>query len=144
MKQLTLRKLQMLFLVALAASGFGGKATAAEPEAAVKPAELGVEKPKGIFGIASYYAKKYTGRRTTSGAVHDPAKLTAAHASLPLGTRVKVVNPENGREVVVVVNDRCARKKTPFIDLSREAARRLGFLGDGMTRVVMIPLETLS
>lgn len=93
-----------------------------------------------LVGIASYYAKKFHGRRTTSGERYHPEKMTAAHQSLPLGTRVLVRNLANDKEVTVVVNDRCRKKSVPFIDLSRAAARKLGFLGSGVTKVAIIPL----
>lgn len=89
----------------------------------------------GQEGFASYYAKRFHGRRTTSGARYHPEKLTAASHELPLGSKVRVKNLANGKETVVTVNDRCAKKKTPFIDLSRAAARKLGFLGKGIARV---------
>ncbi|HPV52343.1 MAG TPA: septal ring lytic transglycosylase RlpA family protein, partial [Smithella sp.] len=62
-------------------------------------------------------------------------KLTAAHPTLPLGTLVKVVNLDNNKSVVVKINDRCLEHEDVFIDLSREAARRLGFLRQGKARV---------
>lgn len=95
---------------------------------------------KKLVGIASYYAKKFHGRRTTSGERYHPEKMTAAHQSLPLGTRVRVRNLANDKEVTVVINDRCRKKSIPFIDLSRAAARKLGFLGAGITKVAIIPL----
>ncbi|GFO59832.1 hypothetical protein GMST_21570 [Geomonas silvestris] len=95
---------------------------------------------KKLVGIASYYAKKFHGRRTTSGERYHPEGMTAAHQSLPLGTKVLVRNLANDKEVTVVVNDRCAKKSTPFIDLSRAAARKLGFLGAGKAKVAIIPL----
>ncbi|ACM19263.1 rare lipoprotein A-like double-psi beta-barrel domain protein [Geotalea daltonii FRC-32] len=91
-------------------------------------------------GIASYYAKRYDGRKTTSGARYNPEKMTAAHQALPFGTKVKVTNLSNGKEVVVTVNDRCRKRKKPFIDLSRAAARELGFLGNGIAKVKIVPL----
>lgn len=97
--------------------------------------------PQGVPGIASYYAKRYNGRRTNSGVRYDPEKLTAAHPDLPLGTKVKVINLANDREVVVTVNDRCRKRKFPFIDLSRAAARKLGFYGKGTARVRIVPLK---
>ena len=95
----------------------------------------------GMVGVASYYAKRYNGRRTNSGARYNPEKLTAAHQNLPHGTRVKVINLANDKEVVVTVNDRCRKRNKPFIDLSRAAARKLGFLGKGMARVRIIVLS---
>lgn len=99
---------------------------------------------KGVDGIASYYAKRYNGRRTSSGRRYNPAELTAAHPSLPHGTRVRVINLTNDKEVTVTVNDRCRARKQPFIDLSREAAKQLGFLGKGTARVRIIALDGQS
>ena len=99
------------------------------------------EETQGVEGIASYYAKRYNGRRTNSGVRYDPEKLTAAHPTLPHGTRVKVVNLANDKEVIVTINDRCRPRKNPFIDLSRAAAKKLGFLGKGTTRVRLVTLE---
>ena len=91
-------------------------------------------------GFASYYAKRFEGRRTTSGHRYHPDKMTAAHQSLPLGTVVRVVNPANSQEVHVTINDRCARKSFHFIDLSRAAAKKIGLWGKGKIKVVIIPL----
>lgn len=91
-------------------------------------------------GYASYYARRFEGRRTTSGHRYNPDKFTAAHHSLPLGTVVRVVNLANSREVHVTINDRCARKPFPFIDLSRAAAKKIGLWGKGKIKVVIIPL----
>ena len=92
-------------------------------------------------GLASYYANRYNGRKTRSGSRYNPKKLTAAHPTLPFGTRVRVLNLTNDREVIVTVNDRCRSRKFPFIDLSRAAAAELGFLGKGTARVRIIPLD---
>lgn len=105
------------------------------PAAEPAPAE-----GEGMQGVATYYARRFNGRPTTSGVPYDPDKLTAAHQSLPFGTRVKVVNLANGREVTVTVNDRCRKRTFPFIDLSRAAAERLGFFGKGIAKVRIIPL----
>ncbi len=116
---------------------------AAEPTTTskeVQAAAANEDAAKGVAGTATYYARKYNGRRTYSGARYNPKKLTAAHATLPMGSRVKVVNPTNDREVVVTINDRCSKRRSHHIDLSRAAARELGFLGKGMTKVVIIPL----
>lgn len=104
------------------------------------PAEAAPARDEGVQGVASYYAKRFNGRPTTSGVPYDPDKLTAAHQSLPFGMRVKVVNLANGREVTVTVNDRCRKRTFPFIDLSRAAAQRLGFFGKGITKVRIIPI----
>lgn len=88
-----------------------------------------------IVGIASWYGKPYHGRRTASGEVYNMYQMTAAHPSLPFGTRVLVTNLENGRSVVVKINDRGPFVRGRVIDLSRKAAGQLGFLGQGLTRV---------
>ncbi len=93
-----------------------------------------------VIGLATYYAKRFEGRRTTSGHRYHPEKLTAAHHSLPLGTVVRVVNPDTKQEVHVTVNDRCARKPFHFIDLSRAAAQKIGLWRRGSMKVVIIPL----
>jgi len=103
--------------------------------------DLKQEDSEGEEGTASYYAKRYQNRRTSSGKRYDAAKLTAAHPSLPHGTRVKVINLANDKEVIVTINDRCRPRSEPFIDLSRSAAQQLGFLGKGKTRVRIIPLN---
>lgn len=92
------------------------------------------------YAFATYYASRFSGRRTASGAVYHPDKLTAAHYSLPLGTVVKVLNPATNQEVLVTINDRCAAKPFNFIDLSRAAAKKIGLWGKGKTKVVIIPL----
>jgi rare lipoprotein A len=84
---------------------------------------------------------RYHNRRTRSGQPYDRLKRSAAHPTLPLGTRVKVVNLGNDKSVVVTVNDRCRRHRFEFIDLSEAAARELGFFGKGMARVRIVPLE---
>ncbi|MFA5181049.1 MAG: septal ring lytic transglycosylase RlpA family protein [Syntrophales bacterium] len=119
--------------------------TASPPETIIKEqnnsAAVEEKEPEGIEGKAYYYAKRYNNRRTSSGTRYNPRKLTAAHPDIPLGTRVKVVNLANDRSVVVTVNDRCRRHSFEFIDLSQAAARQLGFLGKGMARVRITPLE---
>jgi len=86
-------------------------------------------------GMASYYAEAHQGRRTANGERFDMHALTAAHRTLPFGTRVEVTNLENGRSVVVRINDRGPYVEGRVIDLSQAAARELRFLGRGTTRV---------
>lgn len=99
---------------------------------------------KGELANATYYAKHFAGRRTASGAVYRHENFTAAHAHLPFGSRVRVVNPANGREVTVTINDRCRSRKTPSIDLSRAAAEELGLLRRGTGKVRIFPVEEQS
>ncbi|MDE3213144.1 MAG: septal ring lytic transglycosylase RlpA family protein [Bacteroidota bacterium] len=87
------------------------------------------------YGVASYYAKKFNGRRTANGEIYDDKKLTAACNVLPLGTWIRVTNLRNHRQVVVKVNDRLNIKNRRLVDLSRAAARKLGYIGRGLARV---------
>ena len=79
-------------------------------------------------GMATVYSVE-SGRFTASGARLDPAALTAAHRTLPFGTRARVTNQHNGRSVVVVINDRRPFARGRIIDLTPAAARALGFSG---------------
>ena len=86
-------------------------------------------------GRASYYGERFRGRRTASGERFDPDGLTAAHRTLPFGTRLRVTNLRNGRSVTVRVNDRGPFHGSRVIDLSKAAARRIGMVGSGTARV---------
>ena len=86
-------------------------------------------------GIASWYGKHEAGRSTASGAVFDPSRLSAAHRSLPFGTCVHVMRFDNGRSVVVPINDRGPYKSGRLIDVSEAAAVVLDMKEDGLVRV---------
>ena len=86
-------------------------------------------------GYASYYALARNHMRTASGESEDPTALTAAHASLPLGSWVKVTNLVNGRSVNVRINDRNAPSGHRLIDLSRRAASLVGLMRAGIAKV---------
>ncbi len=83
-------------------------------------------------GRATYYASRFDGRRTTSGAIYRHNKFTAAHKTLPFGTEVTVTNLNNGKEVTVVVNDRGPYGKGMTIDLSQSAAKEIDLYGLGV------------
>ena len=89
-------------------------------------------------GKASWYGLEFHGRKTASGELFNPHRLTAAHPRLPLGTRARVTNLNNGTAVVVTINDRGPHGGGRIIDLSRAAARILAM--NGTTRV---SIETL-
>ena len=86
-------------------------------------------------GRASYYGERFRGRRTASGQRFNPDGLTAAHRTLPFGTRLRVTNTRNGRSVVVRVNDRGPFHGSRVLDLSKAAARRIGMVRTGTARV---------
>jgi len=91
-------------------------------------------------GIASWYGPGFHGSKTASGEIYNMYKLTAAHKTLPLGTFVKVINLENGRSVIVKINDRGPFVPGRIIDLSYAAAKRLGMLKKGTAKVEIIAL----
>ena len=86
-------------------------------------------------GKASWYALH---SRTASGERMNPSAMTAAHRSLPFGTKVKVTNKKNGRSVVVRINDRGPFIRGRMLDLSRGAAQKLGFISSGHTSVCLV------
>lgn len=94
-------------------------------------------------GHASYYGKELAGRKTASGERFNPGGLTAAHRSLPFGTQLKLTNKQNGRSVVVRVNDRGPFVRGRAIDVSFGAAQALGFAGRGVTQLLIEPLGNL-
>lgn len=94
-----------------------------------------VPKNKVEQGVASYYGKKFQGKTMANGKKFDYNKLTGAHNRLPLGTFVKVSNLRNKKSVIVEITDRMHRNNKRLIDLSSEAARQLGFLSKGLTKV---------
>ncbi|MGM0570684.1 septal ring lytic transglycosylase RlpA family protein [Marinobacter sp.] len=86
-------------------------------------------------GIASWYGKKFHGHKTSNGETYDMYKMSAAHKSLPLPSYARVTNLDNGRSVIVRVNDRGPFHGDRLIDLSWAAAKKLDFLGKGTARV---------
>jgi len=86
-------------------------------------------------GVASYYGKRFHGRLTANGERFNMNAMTAAHKTLPFGTRVRVTNPANGRSVTVRINDRGPFIRGRTIDLSRGAASKIGMISRGHARV---------
>jgi rare lipoprotein A len=130
---------RLAFLAAAAAAAVVlGCAGAADARRGAGPAvrvEARVEE-----GRASYYGRGFAGRKTASGERYDPNGLTAAHKTLPFGTRIRVSRP-GGPSVTVRVNDRCGCPGGRIVDLSEGAARKLGMLRAG---VVSVRLEVLE
>lgn len=91
--------------------------------------------PKTQIGIASYYGKKFHKKRTANGEIFNMYKVSAAHKSYPLGTKVRVTNLDNGKSIKLVINDRGPFVKGRIIDLSYRAARKLDFVNQGTTKV---------
>ncbi len=130
-----MRRLRALALLALVASAC---ARNPRPQPPVAPAALAIGST--AEGVASWYGPGFAGRRTSSGERFDPGQLTAAHGSWAFGTWVKVTLLSSGRSVVVRINDRLPRRDR-IIDLSKEAARRIGLIGPGIGRVRLEVVE---
>lgn len=88
-------------------------------------------------GVASYYGRRFHGRKTANGERFNMRAMTAAHKTLPFGTKVRVTNRRNGRSVVVRINDRGPFIRGRTIDLSRGAAEQIGMVASGHARVSM-------
>lgn len=98
-------------------------------------------KPTKIRGLSSWYGKKFARRKTANGERFNMNAFTAAHRTLPFGTRVRVSNVKSGKSVVVRINDRGPFKKNRLIDVSYAAGSALGMLKDG---VALVEIEVLS
>lgn len=128
----------LLLALSACASGPVPSGEDAEQEAAAQGGGPAAHEARVIArGLASWYGEPHHGRRTASGERFDMEELTAAHKSLPFGTRVRVENPATGQAVVVRINDRGPFAPGRIIDLSRAAAERIGLIQTGVARVVL-------
>jgi rare lipoprotein A len=99
------------------------------------PAPAAVKPKIAEFGHASWYGPGFHGKRTASGRQFDDKEFTAAHRTLPFGSKVRVINLDNEKSVTVEINDRGPRVDGRIIDLSRAAASALGMVENGLARV---------
>ncbi|MDG2303756.1 MAG: septal ring lytic transglycosylase RlpA family protein [Candidatus Binatia bacterium] len=100
------------------------------------------QSPSTTVGVASWYGPGFHGRATASGERYDQNEMTAAHRTWPLGTPVRVTHLENGRSIVVRINDRGPYVDDREIDLSYGAAQRLGMVQAGTAEVRLDPIRT--
>lgn len=108
----------------------------AQPSGPASEITLAAKDPsKTLYGLASYYAQKFEGRKTANGEIFRHSMMTAACNVLPLGTYVRVTNLKNNKYIIVKTNDRLHPKTRRIIDLTYTAASRLGFIKAGLTRV---------
>jgi rare lipoprotein A len=116
---------------------FIGTSALATPPVAGPPASAAAAAPasSGQIGLAAVYSDRLNGRKTASGARYDRNQLTAAHKTLPFGTRVKVMNTRNGKSVELVINDRGPHEANRILDLSPAAADALGIPRKGLAEV---------
>jgi len=99
---------------------------------------------QGWLEVASWYGLGFVGRLTSDGETYDPNELTAASKTLPIGSRVRVTNPENGRSVVVRIDDRGPYVKGRSLDLSQSAAQQIGLCAEGVGHVRVRVLRATS
>jgi rare lipoprotein A len=99
------------------------------------PRQSVIPKEKPEVGVASWYGEEFQGNETANGEIYDLNGLTAAHPTLPFGTTVKVTNLNNSKNILLRINDRGPYIGRRLIDVSKAAAKRLGFVGAGTTRV---------
>jgi len=119
----------VIAVAALASIGFA-IGCASEASARRGPAPVGQVQE----GRASYYGKQFAGRRTASGERYDPHGMTAAHKTLPFGTRIRVTRP-GGASVLLRVNDRCGCPHGRIVDVSEAAAHKLDMMRSGVVQV---------
>ena len=136
--------MSICFRVALAAPIIALAACAAVPEPASTGSLDSLAKRHVQRGHASWYGPGFLGRRTASGEAFRPNEMTAAHPSLPFGTRVRVVDEATGRSVVVRINDRGPFARGRIIDLAQGPARILGVAGAGTAFVSLHPLDQMA
>jgi len=116
-----------LFAICLTSFSMGAHAYSGS----VTPAAVGATQ----VGVASYYSDRFQGRRTANGERYDRNDLTAVHPHLPFGTLIRVTNLRNNQSVELRINDRTHLRRGRLLDVSKRAARELGFIGAGLARV---------
>ncbi|MDX1987998.1 MAG: septal ring lytic transglycosylase RlpA family protein [Candidatus Obscuribacter sp.] len=118
--------------------------SAAKPAAAAATTASKATGKVDFTGLADYYHHSLYGKKTASGKILHKEHMTAAHRTLPFGTRVRVTNKRNGASCVVVINDRGPFTKSKVIDLSHAAASHLGILQVGTAQVACTVVENES
>ena len=105
--------------------------------AALPDAEAQISLGKTEVGRASFYSSRFHGRKTSSGEIHKSTELSAAHRTLPLNTMLEITNLATNQRVIVRVNDRGPYSKNRMVDVSKEAARLIGIISNGVASVSM-------
>jgi rare lipoprotein A len=123
-----------LLVISLVAAIFAGCSQHEEPAASAPEPQ---QKPDAqvFVGLASFYGADLAGNTTASGGSYDPNQMTAAHRTLPFGTRVLVTNLENNKTVMVTITDRGPSRPDRLLDVSFAAARELNMLSSGVVKV---------
>jgi len=130
-----------LAITAIVVTGCGGAAPRFTTGEDIPVATTSKAQMHQLAGIASYYSDEFHGRKTSNGETFDMHELTAAHRTLPFNTKVKVTNLENGKSIVVRINDRGPFKDNRVIDVSLEGAKQIGLIANGTASVRLEILE---
>ena len=132
---------RFLFIICLFACSFSAAAqiknSSMQKAKVTRQKELNEKGDSSVtyYGVASYYADKFTGRKTATGASYTHNGYTAACNVLPLGTWIRVTNLKNDRKIILQVNDRLHAKNNRLVDLTKTAAGKLGYIKSGLARV---------
>src|SRR5687767_7085556 len=126
-----------LSVICFGFSAFGQSSTSMSKSKITKQRELNKKGDSAVvyYGVASYYADKFNGRLTATGAAYSHEAKTAACNVLPLGTWILVTNLKNNKKIVVQINDRLHAKNNRVVDLSKSAAAKIGYIKSGLARV---------
>jgi len=126
-----------LTLLCFGFSAVGQSSTSMSKSKVTKQKELNDKGDSAVvyYGVASYYADKFNGRLTATGAAYSHEAKTAACNVLPLGTWILVTNLKNNKKIVVQINDRLHAKNNRVVDLSKSAAAKIGYIKSGLARV---------
>ena len=134
MRALVTLVMPLMLVASAAAHDTDAAALPAVAASAIPLADI-IEETEIDGGMASYYGNELAGNRTANGERFDPGELTAAHRTLPFGSKVRVTNMSNGDSVVVRINDRGPFSRGRVIDVSHAAAREIGMQRSGTARV---------
>ena len=129
------RLLQPIYCILLIITCFYCPHSIAQQKKAFDNKKTKSAKSDTLYGVASFYADKFIGKKTSSGELFSQKKLTCAHNTLPFGTMIRVTNLANDSSVVVRVNDRLNQRNPRIVDLSKSAAKKLKFSGRGILKV---------
>ncbi len=128
----------LTLLVLLINTGFSSAGQTVPLPYSVKKGTTAEKQAQIYTGYATWYGGGFHGRRTASGERFDMHKFTAAHRSLPFGTKVKVTNLNNKKSCIVKINDRCGRSNRMIIDLSHAAAKEIGISGSQRVKLEIL------
>ena len=135
------RLLQPIYCILLIITCFYCPHSIAQQKKAFDNKKTKSAKSDTLYGVASFYADKFNGRETASGEIFSQDKLTCACNVLPLGTWITDTNLSNGKSVKVLVNDRLHPRMRRLVDLSKSAAKKLGYLSHGLVKVKVVVLH---